>query len=228
MTNKTNDRSARNRRSAVILAGVVAGMVGLAYASVPLYQLFCQVTGYGGTPRSADYAPAQSLERHITVRFNADISRSLLWRFRPAQKEISLRIGEQGLAFYQAANRGTTTTTGTATYNVTPLKVGAYFNKIDCFCFEEQSLAPGQHVDMPVAFYIDPAIDDDPNMKDISTITLSYTFFPVVDDDAGDARTSAQDAVDNRKPGIVSNSLSSLSNSIIINNHSTATPSEIF
>ncbi len=217
------NRSAHNRRSAFVLAGVVVMMVGLAYASVPLYQLFCQVTGYGGTPRSADTAPVQHLDRQITVRFNADISRSLPWRFKPAQKEIILHVGEQGLAFYQAANRGTTTTTGTATYNVTPLKVGAYFNKIDCFCFEEQSLAPGQDVDMPVAFYIDPAIDDDPNMEDISTITLSYTFFPVVNRDGGNADTANHNAAHGEKPEIFSKSLSRVSNSIIIRDDLTTT-----
>ncbi len=205
--------STRNRRSAMILAGIVVAMGGLAYASVPLYQLFCQVTGYGGTPRSADHVPAQTLDRQVTIRFNADISRSLPWRFRPAQKEIALRIGEQGLAFYQATNQATTTTSGTAIYNVTPLKVGSYFNKIDCFCFEEQSLAPGQSVDMPVAFYIDPAIDDDPNMKDISTITLSYTFFPVIDEDTQDAVNN-----DNKKPAAINNGLSRLSNSTIMVN----------
>ena len=175
----------RNRRMMVLLAAAGIGMVGLTYASVPLYQLFCQVTGYGGTPRTAQALPEQVLDRQITVRFNADISRSMPWRFRPAQKQISLKIGEQGLAFYKAKNMASEPVTGTASYNVTPLKAGAYFNKIDCFCFTEQILAPDQEIDMPVTFYIDPAIHDDPNMQDVTTITLSYTFFALTGDAEG-------------------------------------------
>jgi cytochrome c oxidase assembly protein subunit 11 len=166
----------RNRRLAAALFVVVAGMVGLAYASVPLYDLFCRVTGYGGTTKVAVAAPAAG-ERVITVRFNADTQSGLPWRFAPVQRAMTLRVGETGLAFYRAENRGADALVGTATFNVTPQVAGAYFNKIACFCFEEQFLRPGETAELAVQFYVDPAIADDPDTAGIGTITLSYMFF---------------------------------------------------
>lgn len=152
-------------------------MVGASFAAVPLYEIFCRVTGYGGTTQVADVAPENVLQRKMTVRFNADVDRGLPWRFEPVQGQVEVNVGEQRLAFYRARNSTDRVITGAATFNVTPLKAGQYFNKIACFCFTEQQLAAGQEVDMPVSFFIDPAIADDPNMDDVTTITLSYTFY---------------------------------------------------
>lgn len=172
-------RSSANRRMGLVLAGVVAGMVGLSFAAVPLYRIFCQVTGFGGTPQVVAEYSTEILDRSVTVRFNADTDRSLPWEFRPEQRSVRLKLGEQGLAFYEARNYSQRPVTGTATFNVTPLKAGQYFNKIECFCFTEQLLEPGQRVDMPVTFYVDPRLNDDPSMADVTTITLSYTFYRV-------------------------------------------------
>ncbi len=169
----------RNRTTAMIAAGVVVAMVGMAYAAVPLYRIFCQVTGYGGTPKIAAEASSEVGERIIRVRFNADTARGLPWRFRPLQREVSLRVGETALAIYQAENRSDRAIVGQATYNVTPLKAGYYFNKVDCFCFTEQRLLPGETADMPVSFFVDLAISEDRNLDDVEVITLSYTFFPL-------------------------------------------------
>ena len=178
-----NDRLRRkNRLFLGGLFGLVFGMVGLAYASVPLYALFCQVTGFGGTTQRADAAPERQVDRVIKVRFNADVNNALPWRFKPEQRELTVKLGEMGLAAYQAANRADRATVGTALYNVTPDKAGKYFNKIECFCFTEQVLEPGQSVDMPVAFFVDPALAEDPAMEDVTTITLSYTFFRAKDE----------------------------------------------
>ena len=167
----------RKTVTALVLAGCAAGMVGLSFASVPLYRLFCQVTGYGGTTRVADAAPGAVSERVFTVRFNADVGQAMPWRFRPAQRQITVRAGESALAFYHASNPSDDAVAGTAAYNVTPAKAGPYFNKIACFCFDEQVLAPGESVEMPVTFFIDPEIDSDRNLDEVTTITLSYTFF---------------------------------------------------
>lgn len=178
---------AKQRRRVNLTAGVsvavVIGMVGMAYAAVPLYRLFCQVTGFGGTTQVAASAPAVPSERHMKIRFNADTGGGMPWRFHPAQREIDIRVGEQALAFYTASNPTDRTIVGSATYNVTPLKAGIYFNKIECFCFTEQRLEPGQQVEMPVAFFVDPEIENDPNLNDVKTITLSYTFFEVAQPD---------------------------------------------
>ena len=171
-------RKKSNRKLALALAGFVAGMVGVAYASVPLYELFCRVTGYGGTPQVADAAPGPLSNEKITIRFDANTNPKLPWKFEAARREITVRPGEQTLAFYEALNRGGESVTGTAVFNVTPLKAGAYFSKIQCFCFTEQTLAAGQRVDMPVQFFVDPEILSDPDTKDVNTITLSYTFYP--------------------------------------------------
>ena len=178
----------RNRRTALAALAVSVGMVGAAYAAVPLYEVFCQVTGYGGTPQVAEVAPDAVLGRQMTVRFNADTDPVLPWRFAPRERQINVRVGEQGLAFYQAVNLSSRTVTGTATFNVTPLKAGRYFSKIECFCFTEQKLEPGASADMPVSFFIDPAIINDPNLDDVTTITLSYTFFRTPPDETQAAR----------------------------------------
>ncbi len=166
-----------NRRLAIGLVSVVGVMVGLAYASVPLYDLFCRVTGYGGTTKVADAAPTQIADFVVTIRFNADTQSALPWRFHPVERSMTVRAGESSLAFYRAENLGETPLVGTATFNVTPQVAGAYFNKIDCFCFEEQYLAPGAAAELPVSFFVDPAIADDPDTAHIRTITLSYMFF---------------------------------------------------
>ena len=170
--------SKANLRVVIILVSMVVAMAGASYAAVPLYRLFCQVTGYGGTTQVAESAPLEAGERQITVRFNADIDPNLPWAFQPVQREMTLHVGESGLAFYRAENRSARLTAGTATFNVTPLKAGQYFNKVDCFCFTEQRLGPNASMDMPVSFFVDPAIVEDPNLRDVKTITLSYTFFP--------------------------------------------------
>jgi cytochrome c oxidase assembly protein subunit 11 len=176
----------RNRRTGLMLFTIVLGMVALAFASVPLYRLFCEVTGFGGTPQrvEASAAPAAQSERVVTVRFNADVNSGLPWSFQPAQRSIEVKIGEQALAFYRATNHADRPVTGTATFNVTPDKAGAYFAKIECFCFTEQTLEPGQSVEMPVTFYVDPAMLQDRGLDDVDTITLSYTFFRAADDAA--------------------------------------------
>ncbi|MDJ0943741.1 MAG: cytochrome c oxidase assembly protein [Kiloniellales bacterium] len=172
----------RNGRTALVLVGLVAGMIGLSFASVPLYRLFCQVTGFGGTTRVAEALPAQIGERVVTIRFNSDVHPDLPWAFQPVQRAVELRVGESGLAFYKARNLAAEPTTGVSTFNVTPQKAGVYFNKVQCFCFEEQTLQPGEEMEMGVSFFVDPAIEDDPNLADVRTITLSYTFLRSLDD----------------------------------------------
>jgi cytochrome c oxidase assembly protein subunit 11 len=187
----TNPQSRANARVAFTAVGVVVGMVGLSFASVPLYRMFCQVTGYGGTTQRAEHAPAEAGERIITVHFNADIAgTNLPWTFTPVQNEVKVRVGEEQLIHYRAVNKGSTPVTGTATFNVTPAKAGIYFQKIACFCFAEQTLQPGESVEMPVSFFVDPDIAKDPNTRDLETITLSYTFFRAKHDADKAARTS--------------------------------------
>ncbi len=175
----------RNGLTVAALAMLLVAMGGLVYASVPLYRLFCQVTGFGGTTRTAAAPPAVPGARIIAVRFNADVNRAMPWSFQPAQREISVQVGEEALAFYVARNDSEVPITGTATFNVTPQKTGIYYNKIECFCFTEQRLLPSESVDMAVSFFVDPAIVDDPNQDDVKAITLSYTFFRALDEDAG-------------------------------------------
>ena len=167
----------RKRMMLVVLGGVACGMVGLSFAAVPLYDLFCSVTGFGGTTQTADAAPAEVGNRVMAVQFNSDVSNDVPWRFKPSQREVKLRVGEVGLAFYTAINESNNTILGSATFNVTPPKAGIYFSKIDCFCFEEQVLRPGESAELPVTFFIDPDIVNDRDMDDVTTITLSYTFF---------------------------------------------------
>jgi cytochrome c oxidase assembly protein subunit 11 len=173
-----------NKAVALALVGIVAGMGGLAFASVPLYRLFCAATGFGGTPSIGPAAAPGAIARRITVRFNADTNPGLPWQFQPSQAQITLPLGEQELAFYNARNLAGTPVTGTAVYNVTPEKVGRYFHKTACFCFNEQTLAAGQQMEFPVSFWVDPKLADDPNTADVTTITLSYTFFRTLEDAA--------------------------------------------
>ena len=175
------EQGAGNRRILVILAVVVAAMVGLAYASVPLYQLFCQVTGYGGTTQISGDAAVEILPDHpVRVRFDANTNPALNWRFEAVDAPVTLNPGEEVVINYRATNLGDTASAGTSTYNVTPVKAGPHFMKIDCFCFIEQTLQPGESVLMPVRFYIDPDIASEPGTADIDEIILSYTFFPVL------------------------------------------------
>ena len=169
----------RNRKVAVLSAGVVVVMIGLAYASVPLYRLFCQVTGFAGTTQRAESAPDKAIDRVMTIRFDSNVAGSLPWVFEPTQRSMDVKVGVENFAYYRATNTSSREVTGTAVFNVTPDIAGAYFNKIQCFCFTEQTLKPGQTVDMPVSFFVDPAIAEDRSFDSVSTITLSYTFYPV-------------------------------------------------
>ncbi len=183
------------RRTALPLVFIVAGMTGLAFAAVPLYDLFCRVTGYGGTTQVAEADSTEVLDRKITIRFDANISPKLDWGFKPVQTSMKVNIGESALAVYEAHNPTDQPLAGTATYNVTPEIAGYYFRKVQCFCFTEQTLEPGRRMDMPVSFFVDPAIMDDPEARGIEEITLSYTFFPM----KGQTQTgAARDVSQNR------------------------------
>lgn len=159
--------------------GLVVVMGGLAWASVPFYDWFCRVTGFGGTPGVSDVASEDILDQTIKVRFDASLERNMPWQFTPEVREMELRIGETGLAFYEAYNPTDKPIAGSASYNVAPYEAGGFFSKIDCFCFEEQVLQPGERVMMPVTFYVDPEIVTDRDAKYVHTITLSYTFYQI-------------------------------------------------
>jgi cytochrome c oxidase assembly protein subunit 11 len=181
MTNETNSRplSRRQRATALWCVALVAGMVGAAYASVPLYRLFCQVTGFDGTPRIASIPSSQVLERTMAIRFDANVAPGLAWRFEPLRTTLEVKIGENALAFYRATNLTDRPLRGMATYNVLPEQAAPFFNKLECFCFKEQLLEPGQSVEMPVSFFIDPQLVGDKDAGGVTNITLSYTFYPV-------------------------------------------------
>jgi cytochrome c oxidase assembly protein subunit 11 len=175
--------SVRNdRRVAFGAVLIIAVMVGLTAASVPLYNLFCRVTGYGGTTQRAEAPSGAVVDREVEVYFNADIDPHLPWQFRPVQRSQRVKLGESSLAFFEAVNLSDHPVVGSAVYNVTPHKVGYYFTKLQCFCFDEQVLQPGERVDMPVTYFVDPELLDDPNTLDVTQITLSYTFF--IDEEA--------------------------------------------
>ncbi|MDD9910681.1 MAG: cytochrome c oxidase assembly protein [Ahrensia sp.] len=193
----TRADSSAHLKVAAICAGVTFGMLGMAYAAVPLYQWFCQVTGYAGTTQRAEAPTGTVLDKTITIRFDANTSNELNWDFAPKERAVTLKIGEKGQTAYTASNISSDRSFGTATFNVTPGIAGAYFNKIECFCFTEQELAAGQSVDMPVIFFVDPDIVNDPLLKGTNTITLSYTFFP--DDEAEAAAQAALKAGENSK-----------------------------
>lgn len=179
-TQTDKNKAPRNNASvAVFCLALVAGMGGLAYASVPLYQLFCQVTGYGGTTRTnSTLAGIVATDHEMKVRFDANVSNDLGWDFKPVQREVTIKTGEQTKISYLATNQTNETLTGTATFNVTPQSAGAYFNKMECFCFTETTLKPGESLDMPVVFFVDPEIADEDETRNITSITLSYTFYP--------------------------------------------------
>lgn len=169
----------KNLRVAAMAAGVALGMVGLSYASVPLYRLFCQVTGFGGTTQRADAAPQTVIDKPVSVRFDANTSENLPWSFHAVQTVMTVKFGEQNMAYYKATNTSGKPVTGSAVFNVTPPQAGAYFNKIQCFCFTEQTLQPGESIEMPVSFFVDPDMLQDDDAAGITEITLSYTFYPV-------------------------------------------------
>lgn len=173
-------KSRADAKVAIICGSIVVAMVGLAYASVPLYRLFCQITGFAGTTQKAIAPSTVVLDRKVTVRFDANTAPGLPWSFEPVENKMELKVGENGLAIYRASNRSNVPVIGTATFNVTPEQAGGFFNKLQCFCFQEQRLEPGETVDMPVSFFVDPAMVDDADGRHIRTITLSYTFHPVV------------------------------------------------
>jgi len=164
---------------AFLCGGFVALMVGAAYAAVPLYSWFCRTTGFGGTTQVASVAPAGMLDRKVTVRFDANIGPGLPWRFEPEVNSVDLRIGEVATVYFNIVNESARATLGQAAYNVTPPTVGAYFTKINCFCFTEQRLRPGEKREMAVVFFVDPELAKDSDQDDLNTITLSYTFYPV-------------------------------------------------
>lgn len=180
----------------MLLLSVVAGMAGLSFASVPLYRLFCEATGFGGTTQRAASAPQEIADAVVTVRFDAVTAPDLGWEFRPLVRELKARPGEQLEMAYRATNRSGEAVTGTATYNVTPTKSGIYFDKLQCFCFNEQRLEAGESRDMGVVFFVDPDLVKDPSTRDVRTITLSYTMFRKPDavgsGAASPARTAAQ------------------------------------
>lgn len=165
----------------LMCAGLFVGMIGLSYAAVPLYNIFCKVTGYGGTTQVAYAAPTQTLDRHVTVRFDANVANKMPWDFKPVETTMGVQVGETAIAFYRATNRSDKPITGTASFNVSPSKAGGYFSKIECFCFTEQTLAAGESIEMPVTFFVDPDIVGDKNLDNVETITLSYTFFEMED-----------------------------------------------
>lgn len=190
-----------NRHVAFIALSMAVGMLGLGFASVPLYRIFCQVTGYGGTTRRVDEAQAaavQGVGKTMSIRFDANVERGMPWQFKPLQRTDTVTIGERDMALFWAKNDSGKVITGTASFNVEPEQAARYFNKIQCFCFTSQTLQPGEAVKMPVIYYVDPAILNDPDNKDVQQITLSYTFHVtgIADATAGDAK-----ALDRKQTG---------------------------
>lgn len=187
----------RNLGTAAICLGVFVGMVGMSYAAVPLYRIFCQVTGFGGTTQRVEQFSDVILDQTINVRFDSNVN-GLPWDFKPKDRQVTIRIGETTEIAYLAKNTAENPTTGSATFNVSPPFAGAYFNKIECFCFTEQELQPGESYEMPVQFFIDPEIVNVPELKNVNTITLSYTFYPLHQKSAG---VSASDEVQSVQHG---------------------------
>jgi cytochrome c oxidase assembly protein subunit 11 len=183
MTDQKTDKNVKKQTSNSVIAFACLSffvcMIGVAYASVPLYRLFCQVTGYGGTTQRVEQYSEKILDQTIKVRFDANTASGLPWEFKPVQREVELKIGETTIVKYEAVNKSDKTTYGRATFNVTPGRAGAYFNKVECFCFTDTTLASGEDMEMPVLFFVDPDFVNDPDLKDVKTITLSYTFFPI-------------------------------------------------
>ena len=177
----------RHRVVGLSMAAIAAGMVGMSFAAVPLYKLYCQVTGYAGTTQRVIKPSEVVVDRMMRVRFDANVGPALKWDFGPLQNTVDVKLGENTLVFFRATNRSDQPVTGTATFNVTPEMVGPYFAKVECFCFTEQRLEPGESIDMPVSFYIDPAILNDADAKALELVTLSYTFYPVPEKSAAAA-----------------------------------------
>lgn len=185
---QSSDLETRKKKTAFFALSMVLGMLALGYASVPLYRIFCQVTGLGGTTQVAGEAQAAAVSttsKPIQISFDSNVSPALPWSFKPEQHTDQIAVGARDMAIYLAENLSEQPITGTATFNVTPTQAGKYFVKVQCFCFTEQTLEPGQKVRMPVLYYVDPAILDDPDTKDIEEITLSYTFYPLDQDEKG-------------------------------------------
>lgn len=193
--------SKRNFQVAAACSAVFCLMVGAAFAAVPLYQLFCQVTGYGGTTQRAEQGVDTILDREIIVRFDANIAPDLPWEFAPKQKTVRVKIGQMTEVFYQAQSTADSRTTGASVFNVTPFEVGSYFSKVDCFCFTEQVLASGETVNMPVLFYIDPEMDSDENLKNVKEITLSYTFFKSEEETESESAAVVPEKLTDEAPG---------------------------
>lgn len=171
------EQTRRARQTAMLCVGIAAGMVGLAYAAVPLYQLFCQVTGFGGTPRIATEASGGTSDRRLQIRFDSNVSPTVPWRFVPEVPKIDVALGETHTVFYTITNTSKEPVTAVATYNVQPDLAGAYFTKLQCFCFDQQTLGPGESMVAPVVFYVDAELEGERDLKELSTITLSYTMF---------------------------------------------------
>jgi cytochrome c oxidase assembly protein subunit 11 len=170
----------KNTRLALVCAGVFFGMVGMAFASVPLYRAFCQATGFDGTPKRVAAASAVVVDKAVTVRFDANVH-GLAWTFAPIQGSQTAKLGETKLAFFRASNTGTVPVTGRAVFNVLPQSAGLYFSKLECFCFKNQTIQPGQTVEFPVVYFVDPRYASDPDTRGQPEITLSYTFLPAAD-----------------------------------------------
>jgi cytochrome c oxidase assembly protein subunit 11 len=188
----------RHRRVALVFSGIVAGMVGLSFAAVPLYRLFCAATGYGGTTQVAHVAPGELGKRVLTVRFDANVAPGLPWQFAPETPSISLRTGETKTIFYKVTNTADRPVAATAAYNVSPDQAGSYFDKLACFCFAEQTLKAHETAEWPVVFFLDPALEQDATMKDVGAVTLSYTFFASKNAPAKAADKSADNRI---RPG---------------------------
>lgn len=201
MSAVSDDLQRRNRRVGLMVALAGSAMLGLAFASVPLYELFCRVTGFGGTTQVATAAPDRVLERTIRVRFDASRDANLPWKFEPLQREVTVRLGEEKLVFYRATNVSQRPIVGTSTYNVLPDITGQWFNKIQCFCFTEQLLMPGQSVEMPVVFFVDPDMAKERRYDGVTTITLSYTFFEARTDKARELLSRLTAPADSKRGG---------------------------
>ena len=167
-----------NLKTLTILSGVAVAMLGLGFASDPLYDTFCKITGYGGTPKIAEDNLSEIIDRTITVEFDSNVSPELPWEFRPDQRRMDVKLGQSGLAYYSVENVSDQAVVGVANFNVMPIKAAPYFIKTDCFCFEEQIIQPGETINLPVIFFVDPQMDEESRLDEIKTITLSYTFFP--------------------------------------------------
>ena len=181
MSDAPGNDTKKNAKVAIACVTFVSVMIGVSFAAVPLYDLFCRVTGFGGTTQVAENAPDEAIDREITIRFDSNVAGGLNWSFKPEVREVTLKVGETARINYIAQNKSSVTTIGTSTFNVTPPQSGAYFNKLACFCFNEHPLKPGESVAMPVEFFVSPDVVDDAEMDSVTTITLSYTFFPVND-----------------------------------------------